>query len=360
MTDFNDLPPDELASARFDSELPEDVAARVDADPEMVARIADQATVAEFVSTAPEPPSKDLREQHLAAALAAFDLGDTSDAHEPSDSRETGDASETTRETTGETAETAPAPPPASLDRARAKRNSRGAWVLAAAAALIVAVFAGGALLNNSTDSDQAETAASDGSGADESSGDGAESLGESDGAGGDDASSTDDGSADDGGRAEDEGAPGSPESGTDATTTGALDDDAVLFEEADDGDAMEESAEDSDDIEATAESSDSEGLSIRAGTPDALEALSEQANTGAEVDATDHPCIDQVTDAFDASGGSPTGAARATLVTSQEIPTIDGLVDVIIIRDPVGTLLATFAVAPDACLPFLAVEDLR
>ena len=79
MTDFNDLPPDELASARFDSELPEDVTARVDADPDMVARLADQAAASEFVATPPAPASEELRERHIAAALAAFDTGEIAD-----------------------------------------------------------------------------------------------------------------------------------------------------------------------------------------------------------------------------------------------------------------------------------------
>jgi hypothetical protein len=68
--------PDDLASALLDGLLTADQAAAARRDPAVVARLAELAAVRESVRRSPARPDPVARERGLAAALAAFDVGD--------------------------------------------------------------------------------------------------------------------------------------------------------------------------------------------------------------------------------------------------------------------------------------------
>jgi len=214
MTDFDDLPPDELAGARFDSELTDEDAVRVDADPDLARQVAAQASVSDLLkgAAAPPLPSSAMQERHLGAALAAFDAlssndaslndaslndasssevvaadGPTSAAAASLASPPVADATDTNSDsvplpglpTGSPPADQSPTPPPASLRDARDRRRSIGPWVLSAAAALLVVVALVG-IVNSGSNDDNNSAAASDGMTGDEVSADDGSSDAES------------------------------------------------------------------------------------------------------------------------------------------------------------------------------------
>jgi hypothetical protein len=105
---------DELASAYVDGEATPDEVARVDADPTLLARVAELRTVAAAVAEPVDPPPAEVRDAHIAAALAAAD----------------------------EPAERTGAPADLAAERAERDRHRRRLVALSVAAAVLVAVIA--------------------------------------------------------------------------------------------------------------------------------------------------------------------------------------------------------------------------
>jgi hypothetical protein len=129
-------PHEELASALLDGEATADEQARAD-DPDVARALRAHQEVARRVASAVEPPATADRERVLAAALAAFDLGE---ADEPT---ETGGADELA---------------------ARRVRPRPPQWIAAVAAALLVLAGFGllAGLAGRGAGDDDSETAASD------------------------------------------------------------------------------------------------------------------------------------------------------------------------------------------------------
>ena len=74
---------DDLASALLDGLLTDDVAAAARRDPAVAARLAELAAVREALARPPADPDPAVRERGLAAALAAYDASERSEADEP-------------------------------------------------------------------------------------------------------------------------------------------------------------------------------------------------------------------------------------------------------------------------------------
>jgi hypothetical protein len=148
--------PDDLASALLDGLLTDDEAAVARRDPAVVARLAELAAVREVVRRAPPGPDPVARERGLAAALAAFEVGD--DAAEQRGAGAVGS-------TVGAGDRHRPAKRPAAARagppwRPRATAGRR--WLTAAA--VVLAVVGLGVLASNwDAGSDNADTAAQGG-----------------------------------------------------------------------------------------------------------------------------------------------------------------------------------------------------
>lgn len=194
MTD--DLTPDaisELASGYLDDELTTDERARVEGDPDLLAEV-DRVREVRAVIGDLEPPPISLREEHLAAALDAWDRlpeAERTAAGRDATPRRLGRNATPAEGAVAAGAASITAPPPRRGDR---RRSWSTAWMGAAAAAMLVVAGAavviqgtGGdddsgdetTAVEESADAEDAPTEAADAGGADDQARDATAALGE-------------------------------------------------------------------------------------------------------------------------------------------------------------------------------------